>query len=85
AVQELETKLDKLYEDVEEARAKGETKEAARLQRELDKMKDGMTRAQAQAIATREAVRAADTRAFNSLVKELESLDPRFDPESDDY
>lgn len=85
AVQELESKLDKLYEDVEEARAKGETKEAARLQRELDKLKDGMTRAQAQAIATREAVRAADTRAFNSLVKELESLDPRFDPESDDY
>ena len=76
---------DELYDLVEDARAKGETKAAAKYQRELDEINANMTRSQAQYAAVRDAAAAAAVREYNATVRELESLDPRFDTTSRKY
>lgn len=84
-MEKLQEELDTLYDQVEEHRAKGEAKEAAKAQRRIDDIRDNMTRSQAAYTATREALRQTETRAYNTMVKELEALDPRFDQDHDDY
>ncbi len=76
---------DELYDLVEDARAKGETKAAAKYQRELDEINANMTRSQAQYAAVRDAAAAAAVREYNATVRELESLDLRFDTTSRKY
>lgn len=81
----LHEELDSLYDAVEDFRAEGKTKEAAKAQRRIDEIRDGMTRAQAAYTATRDALAQTEMRAYNTMVKELETLDERFDPDSDDF
>lgn len=81
----LVTELEGLYESVEELRAEGKTAEAAKAQRRIDEIRDSMTRSQAAALATRDAMAQAEVRAFNTMVQELETIDERFDPESDEF
>ena len=84
-LEKLETRLDTLYEEVEEHRSRGETKLAAQKQREIDKINSGMTRQQAAAIAAKQALEAGELRVYNTMVSELESTDPRFDKDHDDF
>ena len=84
-LEQLNEELDGLYTKAEEHRAKGETAEAAKAQRRIDQIRDGMTRAQSAAYATKEALDATDLRAYNMMVQELEALDPRLDEEHEDY
>jgi hypothetical protein len=81
----LVEELDNLYEKVEEFRAEGKASDAAKAQKRIDEIRDGMTRSQAALMATRDAVQLAETRAYNTMVSELEVLDARFDPDSDDF
>lgn len=84
-VEKLAAELEDLYDKVEEYRAEGKTSEAAKAQRRIDEIRDGMTRNQAAAIALNEAISQTETRAYNQMVRELETLDPRFDPDHDDF
>ncbi len=84
-MQKTAEKLEGLYESVEDLRAEGKTKEAAKVQREIDDIRDGMTRNQAAYLATKQAVQQHNLMAFNSLVKELEYVDSRFDEDSEDF
>jgi hypothetical protein len=77
--------LNGLYEQVEDFRAEGKTKDAAKAQRRIDEIRDSMTRSQAAILASREALQQTETRAFNSMVRELEIIDSRFDPDHDDF
>ena len=83
--EKVDKELAKLYDDVEEARAEGRTKDAAKLQREIDRINGELTRAQAAWLASKEAVKQQNLLAYNSLVKVLEEADPRFDENADEY
>lgn len=82
---QLTKELDDLYEKVEEFRAEGKTGEAAKAQRRIDELRDNMTRSQAAALALTEAIRQTEVRAYNNMVQELEVLEPRLDPDHDDF
>jgi hypothetical protein len=77
--------LDGLYEKVEEFRAEGKAGDAAKAQKRIDEIRDGMNRSQAAMLATRSAMEQTEVRAYNTMVRELEALDPRLDPEHDDF
>ena len=85
AAEELKTRVTKLYEDIEEARADNDTKKAAALQRELDDLRD-----QQAEIRTRKAARD-ETRAtfeeteFDRLAAFIEQERPIINPRSKDY
>lgn len=83
--EKLSKELDDLYEKVEEHRARGETREAAQVQRKIDKINGDVTRQQAAHLALTESIRQTETRAFNTMVSQLETIDPRFDKDHDDY
>ena len=83
--EKLNEKLDDLYEKVEDHRARGEVKEAARVQREIDKINSEATRQQAAHLALTESIRQTETRAFNTMVAQLEAYDPRFDKDHEDF
>lgn len=85
SVERAEAEMDELYEKVEEARLKGDTKEAARLQRELDQKRDALTTRQSAHIALKQSLKAQETTAYNAMVEQLAALDPRFDKDADDY
>lgn len=78
-------RMEELYEQVEEARAEGRTKDAAKLQRELDGIRSDMTRAEAAYHATKQALAQQNHVAYNALVSELEVIDPRFDENADEF
>lgn len=44
-----------------------------------------MNRSQAAMLAARETMQQVELRAYNTMVRELEALDPRFDPDHDDF
>lgn len=81
----LNARMDELYEQIEDARAEGRTKDAAKLQRELDGIRSEMTKAEAAWYATKQAVAQQALAAYNALVAELETIDPRFDQDSDEF
>lgn len=85
AFKEFTDKVDKLYEDVEVARAEGDYKKAASLQRELDKMRDGANRASVEYLAKQQAAQAQDLAAYEAVVDQVELLVPELDPKSDEY
>lgn len=78
-------RVDELYEKVEVARAEGDYKEAAKLQRELDTMRDSASRASAQYISQQAALRAQQDAAYNAAVDQLELLVPEVNPRSDGF
>lgn len=82
---EIQEKLDTLYEEVEEARARGNTKEAARIQREIDSTRAQITRAESALLARMEAAKAQEISLYNVYADQLATLDTRFDPNSDEY
>jgi hypothetical protein len=83
--QKLNEKIDGLYENVEKARAEGDFKEAAKLQKELDTIRSNISVAQSRYLARQEALRAAADSAYEATVTQLETVEPRLNPDSDEY
>lgn len=83
--EKLNSRMDELYEQIEDARAEGRTKDAAKLQKELDSIRSEMTKAEAAWYATKQAVAQQALAAYNALVAELEVIDPRFDEDSEEF
>lgn len=80
AFKQFTERVDHLYEDVELARAEGDYKKAAGLQRELDKMRDGANRASVEYLAKQQAAQAQDLAAYEAVVDQVELLVPELDP-----
>lgn len=78
-------KVDKLYEDVEVARAEGDYKKAATIQRELDQMRDGANRASVEYLTKQQAAQAQDLAAYEAVVDQVELLVPELNPEADEF
>jgi len=85
AFKEFTEKVDKLYEDVEVARAEGEYKKAAKLQRELDQMRDSSNKAQTEYIAQQRAVQAQHLAAYEAVVDQVELLVPELNPKHEEF
>jgi uncharacterized coiled-coil protein SlyX len=83
--QEFTAKVDELYEKVEQARAEGDYKEAAKLQRELDTLRDNVGQQRAQYVARQAALRSQQEVAYNALVDQVELLAPELDPKHANY
>lgn len=85
AFKEFTDKVDKLYEDVEVARAEGDFKKAAQMQRELDGMRDNANRARVEYLAQQKATQAQALAAYETVVDQVELLVPELNPGSDDF
>lgn len=85
SIQETTDKLNEMYEQVEEARAEGRTKDASKLQQQIDGIRDKLTRNQAAHFAAKAAVDESNLRVYNAQVRELEAYDPRFDKDSEEH
>lgn len=81
----LNAELDELYEKVEEARADGETKTAAQLQRRIDKINKQLVTAEAEKLARNESLTTAINARFDALLDVAEGLIPEISPGSEDY
>ncbi len=78
--EEFTTKVDSLYEQVEQARAEGDYKAAAKLQRELDGLRDTANHSRADYVSKQAALRVQEEIAFNALVDQAEALAPELNP-----
>ncbi|MBT9153400.1 MAG: hypothetical protein DDT39_00057 [Firmicutes bacterium] len=85
----LEEQAEGLYEKVEAARADGDVKQAATLQRELDKVNRDISRYEAAAIAGRTTARLTESQQYNAMldvaeaaVDELNPASPQFEPDA---
>lgn len=85
AFKDFTAKVDKLYEDVEVARAEGDYKKAAQLQRQLDELRENASTARAKYLATQQAIQAQDTAAYNAVVEQVEMLVPELNPRNEAY
>lgn len=77
--------LEKLYEQVENLRADGETKEAARVQRDIDAKNRRLGQIENEVSASKREAAAAEDRAYNSHLDKLEELFPELQADHDDY
>lgn len=78
-------KVDTLYESVALANAEGDYKQAAKLQRELDDLRENATLARQQYVAQQEALRTQETTAYNALVDQIELLVPELNPRNEGF
>ncbi len=81
----LSARVNSLYEQVENARAEGDSKTAAALSREIDNINRQLTRFETDFIAQQRAVAAQNLAAYNAVVDQLELVAPQLDPNSDDF
>jgi hypothetical protein len=78
-------RLDALYEKVEEARASGDSKQAATLQREIDGMNQAKLRAESQYVSRQAAFAAQQNSTYNQMLDYLERAAPVIDPNAADF
>lgn len=81
----INTKLDGLYELVEDARADGNTKEAAKLQREIDAANREIVRIEAEQIATKTTAVASEDAKYDALLDTLETEVDLLNPQHEDF
>lgn len=84
-VGEVETELDALYNDVEEARAEGRTADAAKMQRQIDGLNRKVTEINSERVATQRALAVAQTTAYDAMVEEIETKFPELNPDNEKY
>ena len=84
-IADINAQLDELYTKVEEARADGDSKLAASLQRQIDTKNRDITRFEAENIAARTTTAASANDRFNTMLDVLESAIPQVDPRHEDY
>ena len=83
--QVLTAKLEGMYEAVEEARADGDRKEAARLQREIDETNRKIATLEATSSSSVNTARNIDGAKYDAMVATLEEKYPELDPASDEF
>lgn len=81
----INAKLDELYEQVEEARADGDSKVAAKLQREIDGLNRQLTTLEAEKVATRTSTVMTENERYNALLDTLEADIDVLNPNHDDF
>ena len=84
-VAELNTKLDELYEQVEELRADGNAKEAAKVQREIDAANREILRIEAEQISAKTTTQAAEDARYDALLDQLEADIEVINPQHEDF
>lgn len=84
-IADIESQLDALYEQVENARADGDTKLAASLQRQIDRGNVQIAEIKAARIAQATASRSSESARFNALLDVAEAMIPAVNPESAEY
>lgn len=81
----LEAKAEELYEKVEAARADGDIKTAAKLQRELDGINREIVRIEAAVVASRTTGRMTENQRYDAMLDVAEAAIPELDPRSDSF
>lgn len=84
-VAKLNAELDSLYEKVEEARADGDTKGAAQLQRQIDAKNREIVKLEAEHIASETSSKAAEDARYDALLERLEGDIDALNPQHDDF
>ena len=84
-VAEINAELDGLYEQVEEARADGNTKEAAQLQRKIDGLNRKIASIEAEKVSKKTTAQDAEGRRFDALLTVMEARIPELNPDSEDF
>lgn len=83
-VKAIDAELEQLYEQVEEARAEGRVKDAAKLQKTIDSKNREVTELRSTRIATQQALRAAEAAAYDATVSEIEAKFPELNPDNEE-
>lgn len=76
---------DKLYEQVEALRADGDTKGAAKMQREIDDANQRIADIKATMVARQAAFVANENRAYDQMLERLESALPVMNPDAPEF
>lgn len=84
-VETASAELETLYEQVEEARAEGRVKDAAKLQQQIDSKNREITEIRATRTSTKQALVVAQQQAYDSAVAEIETKFPELNPDSEVY
>lgn len=81
----INTELDNLYEQVEAARADGDTKTAATLQRQIDTKNREITRIEAEQIAKKTTTQQTEDQRFDAALDEAEAAHPELKKGSPEF
>ena len=81
----INKELDDLYEQVEELRADGKTKEAAAAQRKIDAANRKLANLDADAVSRKAAFEAAQVTQFNAMLDVVEATVPELNLEHEDF
>lgn len=81
----INAELDALYEQVEEARADGDTKLAAQLQRQIDSKNREAVKLEATQIASKATTEAAENARYDALLDQLEADIGALNPKHADH
>ncbi len=84
-VDEIRKGLDELYVKVEEARADGNTKEAARIQREIDEANRKISAHESARVAAATSNKVASAAKFDAMLDILEEKMPVLNPDADEF
>lgn len=84
-IAKINEELDGLYEQVEEARADGDTKLAAKLQRQIDAGNRKIASIEAERVANQTSRATVESQRFDSMLDVMESLIPELDPNSREF
>jgi hypothetical protein len=84
-IAEINATLDGLYEKVEEARADGNVKEAARLQREIDKANREIAKKEAEQVASTTTTQAQLNARYDAMLDVCEASIDLINPSHDDF
>jgi len=84
-IAEFEKRVESMYEKLETERAAGNVKEAARLARELDKLKDEATNQRQKIIAETQTKQQLEMALYSNVLSQLEAQFPALNPDSDEY
>lgn len=78
-------RIEELYEQIEEQRALGNSKDAGKLQRELDGLREDMSRAETRRMTLEAAVRSQQVSVFNHTLTQIEAVFPELVQDSDAF
>lgn len=84
-IADLNAELDTLYEKVEEARADGDTKTAAQLQRKIDATNREIVKIEAEQIASKTTSQATEDAKYDALLDVIENEIDLINPKHDDF
>ena len=84
-VEALSSELDTMYLKVEEARADGDVKQAAQLQRQIDAINRDILKHESAKVAERTNTAARLNERYDAMLDVLEAQYPQFDPQADEF